>query len=376
MKISKVSSNSREEDFSVSIGSDGATFFLPYSACNPKPSASNPVVEVFVAPKSSSQAFTYVLRSGQRGSVSADRVVSHVERTLVEQMESKSILKREQIMFLRSRIETVGPSLLDFLRRPPGRRLPAGANPREKRNGYYTNPEWFGVKNTLRFLADPCGSPFVNDLIACFSDAVRLAPDYLREKEPSRGGTSDLFKAAFEKADPARQRDVRSFRENLLRCLWAIGTPEAREFVSTALARSDDRRFLEEMMTFAVQRGILVDRMIDLVPEVLLPSHIEKKRRGRLTADNSAVATYLDIAPGFAKFGSAVTRERVRLHLVAITGTWLRRGYRPAGPWNYVSERECDMAEGDRLRTRAKQLLAVLLQGATDSLEVRLDDDF
>lgn len=72
MNILTVQANGRRRLFEVETPTAGFTF--PYAKCDPRPSAKDPVVDVFVDPELGHEAFTYRLRSGAEGSVHIDAV--------------------------------------------------------------------------------------------------------------------------------------------------------------------------------------------------------------------------------------------------------------------------------------------------------------
>lgn len=75
MKISRVRTNNRKRQFEVETRR--GTFVLPFSYADPLPSSGNPVKEVFVDPELGREAFTYVLSSGDEGSVHVDSVLEY-----------------------------------------------------------------------------------------------------------------------------------------------------------------------------------------------------------------------------------------------------------------------------------------------------------
>jgi len=72
VNILSVHANGRRRAFEVEAAGVSGTF--PYAKCAPRPSAADPVVEVFVDAELGNEGFTYRLRSGQEGSVHVDRV--------------------------------------------------------------------------------------------------------------------------------------------------------------------------------------------------------------------------------------------------------------------------------------------------------------
>lgn len=77
MKISGVRANSRKRSFEVKTRT--RSFVFPYSQSDPAPSSKDPVHEVFVDPELGREAFTYVLASGQEGTVHIDSVLEYNE---------------------------------------------------------------------------------------------------------------------------------------------------------------------------------------------------------------------------------------------------------------------------------------------------------
>ena len=78
MKIRKVSANNRKNEFLVVTGS-GAEYSFPYSKAIPKPSAADPIEELFVDKELGKEAFTYRLNSGKEGSVHIEQVLEYNE---------------------------------------------------------------------------------------------------------------------------------------------------------------------------------------------------------------------------------------------------------------------------------------------------------
>ena len=74
MKIREVLSNNRKSEFNLTTRS-GTTFSFPYSKCKPTPSRENRVVEVYVDKELGNEAFTYLLDSGDEGSIHIDSVL-------------------------------------------------------------------------------------------------------------------------------------------------------------------------------------------------------------------------------------------------------------------------------------------------------------
>lgn len=77
MKIKKVTANNRKKAFEVQAGTKG--FLFPYAKLEQGPTRSNPVKSVFVDKELGGEAFTYVLDSGEEGSVHIDHVLEYNE---------------------------------------------------------------------------------------------------------------------------------------------------------------------------------------------------------------------------------------------------------------------------------------------------------
>ncbi len=78
MKIRKVSTNNRKREFAV-VNRSGTEYSFPYSKAAPRPSAKDPIEEVYVDKELGSEAFTYRLKSGKEGSVHFEQVLEYNE---------------------------------------------------------------------------------------------------------------------------------------------------------------------------------------------------------------------------------------------------------------------------------------------------------
>ncbi len=77
MKIRTVSYNNRKKSFEVRMGS--RTYLYPYSRTEKGPRADNLVREVYVDEELGREGFTYVLNSGQEGTIHAEQVLDYNE---------------------------------------------------------------------------------------------------------------------------------------------------------------------------------------------------------------------------------------------------------------------------------------------------------
>ena len=78
MKIRRVEANNRKSEFRV-VTYSGDSYVFPYVKAEPKPESINKVQEVAVDRELASEAFTYVLESGDEGSVHLDQVLEYNE---------------------------------------------------------------------------------------------------------------------------------------------------------------------------------------------------------------------------------------------------------------------------------------------------------
>ena len=75
MRIQSVGANPRRKAFEIAAG--GKTYRFPYARCKPRPSAADPVAEVFVDRELANEAFTYRLAGGREGSVHVEQVLDY-----------------------------------------------------------------------------------------------------------------------------------------------------------------------------------------------------------------------------------------------------------------------------------------------------------
>lgn len=78
MKIRNVTSNNRRNEFSV-LTRSGVTYAFPYVEADPRPSSDDRIEEVFVDKELGNEAFTYILESGEEGSVHIEQVLEYNE---------------------------------------------------------------------------------------------------------------------------------------------------------------------------------------------------------------------------------------------------------------------------------------------------------
>ena len=76
MKISRVTANNRRKELLITTGT-GAAYSFPYAEADPRPGPENPVKEVFVDEELGNEAITYVLQTGDEGSIHIDQVLEY-----------------------------------------------------------------------------------------------------------------------------------------------------------------------------------------------------------------------------------------------------------------------------------------------------------
>ena len=75
MKIRSVKHNNRRKTFEIRTFDRDLRF--PYSKLDPRPSADDPLREVYVDKELGSEGFTYVLKSGKSGTVHIEQVLEY-----------------------------------------------------------------------------------------------------------------------------------------------------------------------------------------------------------------------------------------------------------------------------------------------------------
>jgi len=78
MKVQKVSIDNRRKEFSVTTRA-GAAYTFPYARADPHPCSGNRIEEVFVDEELGNEAITYVLDSGDEGSIHIEQILEYNE---------------------------------------------------------------------------------------------------------------------------------------------------------------------------------------------------------------------------------------------------------------------------------------------------------
>ena len=78
MKVKNVSTNNKRKEFSVDTYS-GTAYIFPYAEADPRPDSKNRIEEVFVDNELGNEAITYVLNSGDEGSIHMEQILEYNE---------------------------------------------------------------------------------------------------------------------------------------------------------------------------------------------------------------------------------------------------------------------------------------------------------
>ena len=112
MKISRAAVNNRKAQLEVTTRS-GRTFSIPYAKLAPRPTTTNRIRQVYVDKELASEAITYVLESGDEGSVHIDDVLEYNE----DPAYLAEILVHRLTVEARRRLEASGLSRREVARR-------------------------------------------------------------------------------------------------------------------------------------------------------------------------------------------------------------------------------------------------------------------
>ena len=78
MKIRKVDANNRKGEFRI-VTYSGDAYVFPYVKAEPEPDSADKVADAYVDRELANEGFTYVLESGDEGSVHLDQVLEYNE---------------------------------------------------------------------------------------------------------------------------------------------------------------------------------------------------------------------------------------------------------------------------------------------------------
>jgi len=97
MKIRSVTSNNRRNEFTI-VTRSGATYTFPYSEADPCPNTDDRITDVFVDKELGNEAFTYILESGEEGSIHIEHILEYNEdpKYLAELLTYKLTLEAQE----------------------------------------------------------------------------------------------------------------------------------------------------------------------------------------------------------------------------------------------------------------------------------------
>ena len=112
MKIRKVEANNRKGEFRV-VTYSGNAYVFPYVKAQPQPVAADKVADAHVDRELANEAFTYVLESGDEGSIHLDEVLEYNE----DPTYLGDLLTYQLTVEAKKRIEESGLSRRELARR-------------------------------------------------------------------------------------------------------------------------------------------------------------------------------------------------------------------------------------------------------------------
>lgn len=112
MKIRKVDANNRKGEFRV-VTYSGDTYVFPYVRAEPQPDSADKVADAYVDQELGREAFTYVLESGEEGSVHLDQVLEYNE----DPTYLRDLLIYQLTVEAKKRVEKSGLSRRELARR-------------------------------------------------------------------------------------------------------------------------------------------------------------------------------------------------------------------------------------------------------------------
>lgn len=111
MKIQTAKVNYRKRCFEVSTSKE--LYSLPFSKCEPTPSRTNPVIKLYVDPEIGNEGITYILKSGDEGSLHIDYFLHYNK----DPSYMRDLLLYELTIEAQHRIDKSGISKREIIRR-------------------------------------------------------------------------------------------------------------------------------------------------------------------------------------------------------------------------------------------------------------------
>ena len=112
MKIRKIETNNRKGEFRV-VTYSGDAYVFPYVKAEPQPDSADKVADAYVDRELAKEAFTYVLESGDQGSIHLDQVLEYNE----DPTYLRNLLIYQLTVEARHRVEQSGLSRRELARR-------------------------------------------------------------------------------------------------------------------------------------------------------------------------------------------------------------------------------------------------------------------
>ena len=112
MKIRKIEANNRKGEFRI-VTYSGNAYVFPYVKAEPRPDSADKVADAYVDRELANEAFTYVLESGDQGSIHLDQVLEYNENPTY----LRNLLIYQLTVEAKQRVEQSGLSRRELARR-------------------------------------------------------------------------------------------------------------------------------------------------------------------------------------------------------------------------------------------------------------------
>jgi hypothetical protein len=112
VKIRKIEANNRKGEFRI-ITYSGNAYVFPYVKAEPQPDSADKVADAYVDRELANEAFTYVLESGDEGSIHLDQVLEYNE----DPTYLRNLLIYQLTVEAKQRVEQSGLSRRELARR-------------------------------------------------------------------------------------------------------------------------------------------------------------------------------------------------------------------------------------------------------------------
>jgi Helix-turn-helix len=112
VKIRKVEANNRKGEFRI-VTYSGDSYVFPYAKAEPRPDSADKVADAHVDRELANEGFTYVLESGDEGSVHLDQVLEYNE----DPTYLRDLLVYQLTLEARKRVDESGLSRRELARR-------------------------------------------------------------------------------------------------------------------------------------------------------------------------------------------------------------------------------------------------------------------